>query len=88
MKHGALWLDTDDQIGAELVGEYYDAKVDLLGAVFSKRGLFLAIVYEKVQEAGWSLPHWRARGPQNWFPSLEDATSYMIDAVRAAGGAK
>lgn len=84
VKHGALWLDTDDQVGAELVGEYYDAKVDLLGAVLTKRSLFVVLVYEKVQEPGWSLPHWAVRGPQNWFPTLEEATNYMIDAVRTA----
>ena len=82
MKHGARWLDTEEQLGAELVGEYYDPKVDLLGAVFTKGGLYLALVYKKEPEG--SLPRWTARGPQNWFPTLQDATNYMIEAMRAA----
>jgi hypothetical protein len=85
MKHGAVWVEADEPAGAELVGEYYDPKVDLIGAVYTRDGNYLALVYGKVQPRGSSTPpQWTARGPQNWFPTLEDATNYMIESVRAA----
>ena len=83
MKHGALWLDTETRTGAELVGEHYDPDADLLGAVFAKGGVFLVVVYEKIRQPDGSTLRWTPRGPQNWLQTIEDATSYMIEAVRA-----
>lgn len=88
MKHGALWLDTDEQTGSELVGEYYDRQLDMIGAIFARRGLYLVTIYEKVNDPSWSVPHWISRGPQNWFPSMEHASNYMLDALRAARDGK
>jgi hypothetical protein len=77
MKHGALWLATEEDFGAELVLERYDAALDVIGAVFRKRGLFLAVVYEKNQDPGLSVPHWSQRDPDSWFDTADDATRHL-----------
>jgi hypothetical protein len=84
MKHGALWLATEESFGAELLLERYEPTLDVIGAVFRKRGLFLAVVYEKSQDPGLSVLHWSQRDPDSWFDTADEATRHMLSVLAPA----
>ncbi len=79
-KYGAYWHRSDYE--GDLIFEFYDDKLDLIGAVHKKpAGLYVACLYEKVEDPMFDSPSWSEIKPDALFDNLDEAKAHITAQI-------
>jgi len=87
-EHEAYWNE-DEQDGYRLVYKRYEPKADLIAAVYFRRPVYRAVIFEKVPDHYGGHSKWIERRPAALYNSHAEATDtverLLIEAYIAAG---
>ena len=76
-KHRGLWYEAEDT-SEQYVFEEYAEDLDLIAAVRrTNQGHFVAVLFQKVADHQYILPHWSEIRPEALFDNQQDAVSHV-----------
>ena len=79
-KHGAIWVDHDNDDSACIVSETHSEGADKLFLIYQRRdGLFMPYSYVKQSSPQWSMPFWTNENAKTVFQTLAEAREFLAN---------